>query len=128
MSLGMGAEMPESMQTPSEAIFELLRKEPERFGETLPQLRFARVTATEWKRRRDGEIVREERPHLIGLDQEARAYISFSNLMRRGFPVGYLKHNGEWIEGWRFKILPLSTAATMIADLSRRLGPFEMDG
>jgi hypothetical protein len=120
--------MPESTQTTSEAIFELLRKEPERFGEELPQLRFARVTATEWKRRKDGEVVCEERPHLIGLDPEAKAFIACSPFMGFGFPVGYLKHNGEWIEGWRFKILPLSTAATMIADLSRELGPLEMDG
>lgn len=114
--------MDSEMQVLSDAIFECLRKDP---GLETSQLRFALVHSTEWKRRRDGEVVTERRPHIVGLDDEAETFIAMSPFLGLRIPVGYVMHAGRWVEGLRFKELPISSAAHMIADLSRELGSFK---
>ena len=116
--------MDSEMQVLSDAIFECLRKDPDGL-EASQELRFALVHSTEWKRRRDGEVVTERRPHIIGLDDEAEKFIAMSPFLGLRIPVGFVMHDGRWTEGLRFKELPISTAAHMIADLSRELVSFK---
>lgn len=108
--------MPE--HTMSDDVFELLRTGG---SEKDAGLRFRRVVSTRWKRSRSAPEQSEPRPHIIGVDEEARCFISQLFFLGIGIPVGDVFVDGEWLSGLRFTQLPESSAAAMIVDLEKMM-------
>lgn len=87
-------------------------------------IRFKRVVASEWKRRRDGDVVCEERPHIVATDLEAESFLDSVRFMGCGVPVGWVKVNGTWMTGLRFIALPSDSATLTIANLQFMIRDF----
>lgn len=105
----------------SDDVFELLRTGG---SETDAGLRFRCVVSTRWKRSRSAPEQHMPRPHIIGVDEEARSFIAKSFFFGIGVPVGDVFVDGEWRSGLRFIDLPESSAAGMIVDLEEMMGEF----
>lgn len=84
-------------------------------------VRFKRITSSEWKRSGKGEVLREERPFIVGTDEEAANWLGMAAFLGLGVPWGPVKVDDQWTYGLRFTILPEDTARSMVVDLSEEM-------
>jgi len=84
-------------------------------------IRFKRVVASEWKRRKDGDVVHEDRPHIVATDPKAESFLGYMGFAGCGIPVGWVKVDDTWCTGLRFLELPPDSATMVVTDLSEEL-------
>ena len=111
----------------SDAIFDALMKMPPDEVKRDPRLRFINHISSKWKREKNGEVQTDLRPHIIGCDERARAFISSSFFWGAPFPIGYVydKDVDDWVPAFRFKLLPISSVAGIVKDLHSVLAQIE---